>query len=155
VNGDEERNVHYKYLSPFSASNPRLRVQFGQGAVLQQFAKPTPLFEHENDFDAPGEHPSTRYADAIRTWRSAPTLRQPNPTFEHEDEHEHEDDFDAPGEGEYFLDRYLGLKPQAQSFHPRPQRSRSDAGWAFGINPSSPFGSDSRFLPRRPSYPAR
>ncbi|HEY4815231.1 MAG TPA: hypothetical protein VIH58_11165, partial [Chthoniobacterales bacterium] len=110
--------------------------------------QPHPTFEHEHedDFDAPGEHPSTRYADAIRTWRSAPTLRQSNPTFEHEDEHEHEDDFDAPGEGGYFLDRYLGLKPQAQSFHPRPQRSRSDAGWAFGINPSSPFGSDSRFL---------
>jgi hypothetical protein len=34
-------------------------VQFRLGAVLQQFAKPTPLFEHEHehedDFDAPYE----------------------------------------------------------------------------------------------------
>ena len=32
-----------------------MRVQFGPGALLQQFAKPTPLFEHEHDFDAPCE----------------------------------------------------------------------------------------------------
>ena len=38
-----------------------MRVQFGLGAVLQQFANPTPLFEHEDepehgdDFDAPYE----------------------------------------------------------------------------------------------------
>ena len=31
---------------------PARRVQFGLGAVLQHF---TPLFEHEDDFDAPGE----------------------------------------------------------------------------------------------------
>ena len=32
-------------------------MQFRLGAVLQQLAKPTPLFEHEDedDFEAPGE----------------------------------------------------------------------------------------------------
>ena len=114
----QHSHARHQILPRIQHLQPATRVQFRLGALLQHFANPTPLFEHE-------------------------------------DEHEHEDDFDAPGEGEYFLDRYLGLKPQAQSFHPRPQRSRSDAGWAFGINPSSPFGSDSRFLPRRPSYPAR
>src|ERR1700733_696649 len=43
---------------------------------------------------APLQHlqPATR--GAIPTWRSTPTLRQPNPTFEHEAEH----DSDAPCE---------------------------------------------------------
>jgi|HubBroStandDraft_2_1064218.scaffolds.fasta_scaffold132093_2 hypothetical protein len=46
-----------RYLPPLQHPQPAMRVQFGQGAVLQQFAKPTPLFEHEHedDFDAPCE----------------------------------------------------------------------------------------------------
>jgi hypothetical protein len=54
----EARNDH---LPPIQHPQPAVQVQFGLGAVLQQFAKPTPLFEHEDehehedDFDAPCE----------------------------------------------------------------------------------------------------
>jgi hypothetical protein len=52
-----------EFLPPLQHPQAAMRVQFGQGAVLQQFAKPTPLFEHEDehehehedDFDAPCE----------------------------------------------------------------------------------------------------
>ena len=44
---------------PLHHLKPATRVQFRLGAVLQAFAKPTPLFEHEDeheyDFEAPGE----------------------------------------------------------------------------------------------------
>ena len=37
-------------LSPFQHLQPRGReVQFGQGAILQHTANPTPLFEHEHE----------------------------------------------------------------------------------------------------------
>ena len=43
-----------EFLPPLQHRQPAMRVQFGLGAVLQQFANPTPLFEHEHedDFDA-------------------------------------------------------------------------------------------------------
>ena len=52
--------ANYPYvpgLMPLQHLQPVMRVQFGLGAVLQQFTEPTPLFEHEHedDFDAPGE----------------------------------------------------------------------------------------------------
>ena len=36
-----------EFLRPLQHRQPEDRVQFGQGAALQQFAKPTPLFEHD------------------------------------------------------------------------------------------------------------
>jgi hypothetical protein len=76
-------------------------VQFGLGAVLQHFANPTSLFEHEHedDFDAPGEHlqPATRVQ--FGPGAGLKHFATSAPLFEHEDEHEHEHDFDAPGEG--------------------------------------------------------
>jgi len=51
--------VHFRKtdLPPLRHLQPAMRVQFGLSAVLQQFANPTPLFEHEHedDFDAPCE----------------------------------------------------------------------------------------------------
>jgi hypothetical protein len=48
-----------EFLPPLQHRQPATRVQFRLGAVLQAFAKPTPLFEHEDeheyDFEAPGE----------------------------------------------------------------------------------------------------
>ena len=42
--------------APLQHLQPRAcGVQFGLGAVLQHLANPTPLVEHEDDFDASGE----------------------------------------------------------------------------------------------------
>jgi hypothetical protein len=41
--------------APLQHLQPATRVQFGLGAVLQHLANPTPLVEHEDDFDASGE----------------------------------------------------------------------------------------------------
>ena len=38
-----------EHLAPLQHRQPAARVQFGPGALLQQFAKPTPLFENEDD----------------------------------------------------------------------------------------------------------
>jgi hypothetical protein len=44
-----------EYEAPGEHLRPAMRVLFGPRAVLQPFATPTPLFEHEDDFDAPGK----------------------------------------------------------------------------------------------------
>jgi hypothetical protein len=68
--------------------------RLGLGAVLPHSATPTPLFEHEDDFDAPGERHQRRGREvqfgqgAILRYSSTPTLRSQG--IEDEDE--------APGE---------------------------------------------------------
>jgi hypothetical protein len=44
-----------EFLPPLQHPQPGTLVQFGLGAVPKHSATPTPLFEHEDDFDAPGE----------------------------------------------------------------------------------------------------
>jgi hypothetical protein len=50
--------VNASLCRPFSIPNPRPRMQFGQGAILQHSANPTLKFvhedqhEHEDDFEA-------------------------------------------------------------------------------------------------------
>jgi hypothetical protein len=51
-----------KREAPGEYRQPATRVQFAGGAI-QHSAAPTPLSEHEDDFDAPGEK-GVRFRDA-------------------------------------------------------------------------------------------
>jgi hypothetical protein len=51
-----KQSADQNILRPFSIPNPRTRVQFGQCVVLQQFANPTPPFEHEDEDEHEDQH---------------------------------------------------------------------------------------------------
>jgi hypothetical protein len=53
--GFKRRKFSNGYLSPLQGGQAARRLQFGLGAVLPQLRQPNPTFEHEHDFDAPGE----------------------------------------------------------------------------------------------------
>jgi hypothetical protein len=74
---------------------------------------------------------STRYAGAIRTWRSTPKLRYPAPLIEDDDE----DDYEAPGEGERCLDGgfvFLRLRSPSKNRSTAPFLLRHPELWQTG-----------------------
>ena len=83
-----------EFLPPLQQRQPAMRVQLRLGAVLQQFAKPTPLFEHEDSLSAVANALSCTplKVGLASEARSTTGLRRRR-------KHEHEDDFDAPCEG--------------------------------------------------------
>jgi hypothetical protein len=96
-----ERTLERIICLPFSTPNPRRRMQFGQGAILEYFANPTPLFEHSLSTVANALSCTPLKVGLASEGRSTTGLGR---------RRKHEDDFDAPGEGGFVVWIYLGLK---------------------------------------------